>query len=90
MGVYGMSRRVLDRYPAGTPMGFDTLMLDQLGLQRAPRSFAFNGYWLDVGRPDDYDRANNEFTQRRSQLLPSRAPALALLDGSLDAMPTPS
>ena len=90
MGVYGMSRRVLDRYTEGTAMGFDTLMLDQLGLQRAPRSFAFNGYWLDIGRPDDYDRANNEFTQRRSQLLPSRAPALAILDDSLNAMPTPS
>jgi len=85
MGVYGMSRRVLDRYPAGTPMGFDTLMLDQLSLERAPRSFAFDGYWLDIGRPDDYDRANNEFVQRRSQLLPARAPALALLNGSLDA-----
>ena len=87
MGVYGMSRRVLDRYAEGTAMGFDTLMLDQLSLGRAPRSFSFDGYWLDIGRPDDYDRANNEFAQRRSQLLPSRAPALALLDSSLDAVP---
>ena len=84
-----MSRRVLDRYTEGTAMGFDTLMLDQLSLGRAPRSFSFDGYWLDIGRPDDYDRANNEFAQRRSQLLPSRAPALALLDGSLDAVPVP-
>lgn len=85
MGVYGMSRRVLDRYSQGTSMGFDTLMLDQLDMNRAPRSFAFNGYWLDIGRPDDYDRANSEFAQRRNQLLPSRAPALAaLLDMSLD------
>lgn len=89
MGVYGMSRRVLERYARGTAMGFDTLMLDQLSLGRAPRSFAFDGYWLDIGRPDDYDRANDEFVQRRSQLLPSRAPTLALLDGSLDATPVP-
>ena len=89
MGVYGMSRRVLERYTEGTAMGFDTLMLDQLSLQRSPRSFAFDGYWLDIGRPDDYDRANSEFALRRSQLLPSRAPALALLDGSLDAVPEP-
>jgi NDP-sugar pyrophosphorylase family protein len=88
MGVYGMSRRVLERYSEGTAMGFDTLMLDQLSLGRSPRSFSFNGYWLDIGRPDDYDRANDEFAQRRSQLLPSRAPALALLDGSLDAAPS--
>lgn len=84
MGVYGMSRRVLERYSEGTSMGFDTLMLDQLGLNRPPRSFSFQGYWLDIGRPDDYDRANSEFSERRSQLLPSRAPALALLDMALD------
>lgn len=90
MGVYGMSRRVLDRYEAGTSMGFDTLMLDQLKLDRAPRSFRFEGYWLDIGRPDDYDRANDEFSARRSQLLPSRAPALALLDGPFDGLPEQS
>jgi len=83
MGVYGMSRRVLDLYTEGTAMDFDTLMLDQLNLGRAPRSFSFDGYWLDIGRPDDYDRANNEFAHRRSQLLSSRAPALALLDGAV-------
>jgi len=25
------------------------------------RSYAFDGFWLDIGRPDDYDRANSEF-----------------------------
>src|ERR1700712_4512640 len=90
MGVYGLTRRVLERYAEGTAMGFDTLMLDQLSLGRSPRSFGFDGYWLDIGRPDDYDRANNEFAQRRSQLLPSRAPALALLDSSLDVVAAPA
>jgi NDP-sugar pyrophosphorylase family protein len=87
MGVYGMSRRVLERYEAGVAMGFDTLMLDQLQIGRAPRSFAFSGYWLDIGRPDDYDRANEEFEQRRGQLLPALAPALAVLDQHLVPAP---
>ncbi|MCW2527541.1 MAG: nucleotidyltransferase family protein, partial [Pseudonocardiales bacterium] len=85
MGVYGMSRRVLDRYEAGTAMGFDNLMLDQLEVGRPLRSFAFTGYWLDIGRPDDYDRANEEYAARRDQLLPALAPSLAPLDQSLAA-----
>ena len=59
----------LERYTEGTAMGFDTLMLDQLSLGRAPRSFAFDGYWLDIGRPDDYDRVNAEFGLIKGSLL---------------------
>lgn len=85
MGVYGMSRRVLERYEAGTAMGFDNLMLDQLAVGRPLRSYAFNGYWLDIGRPDDYDRANDEYAARRDQLLPALSPSLKPLRESLDA-----
>lgn len=85
MGVYGMSRRVLERYEAGCSMGFDHLMLDQLRLGRPPRSFAFKGYWLDIGRPDDYDRANDEYPTRRDQLLPALSPALVSLADTLEA-----
>ncbi|MFJ4186016.1 hypothetical protein ACIP4P_12190, partial [Kitasatospora sp. NPDC089509] len=27
-------------------------------------------YWLDIGRPDDYDRANAEFSSIRPVLMP--------------------
>jgi NDP-sugar pyrophosphorylase family protein len=32
----------------------------------------FEGYWLDIGRPDDYARAIEEFEQRKHELLPTR------------------
>ena len=35
---------------------------------------AFDGYWLDIGRPEDYDRANAEFAELRERLLPGTAP----------------
>jgi NDP-sugar pyrophosphorylase family protein len=69
MGVYGLSRSTLQRYTAGTPLGFDDLVLDLLAKGTAPQEFAFDGYWLDIGRPDDYDRANAEFPIRRATLL---------------------
>ncbi|MFI6685205.1 NDP-sugar synthase [Streptomyces sp. NPDC050485] len=69
MGVYGLSLETLADYTAGLPLGFDELVLDLLKAQTPPHAYAFEGYWLDIGRPDDYDRANAEFTTHRSLLL---------------------
>ncbi|GGY99514.1 nucleotidyltransferase family protein [Streptomyces poonensis] len=69
MGVYGLSRATLDHYTAGLPLGFDELVLDLLRAETPPHAYEFDGYWLDIGRPDDYDRANAEFTSRKSLLL---------------------
>lgn len=69
MGIYGLSRETLGRYTPGLPFGFDELVLDLLTRGTPPREYAFGGYWLDIGRPDDYDRANAEFDVIRSSLL---------------------
>jgi NDP-sugar pyrophosphorylase family protein len=69
MGVYGVSRSTLARYTPGLPLGFDEVVLDLLGAQQPPRAHDFDGYWLDIGRPDDYDRANAEFSSLRPLLL---------------------
>jgi NDP-mannose synthase len=69
MGVYAVSRSALLRYPAGLPLGFDDLIIDLLGRGESPASYPFSGYWLDIGRPDDYDRANLEFESVKSSLL---------------------
>ncbi|MGX1881634.1 nucleotidyltransferase family protein [Streptomyces sp. NPDC055287] len=69
MGVYGLSRETLAGYTPGLPLGFDELVLDLLGAETPPHAYEFEGYWLDIGRPDDYDRANAEFTTHRGLLL---------------------
>lgn len=70
MGVYAFSCRILDMVPAGRPYGFDQLMLDMIAAKRDVRGYPFDGYWLDIGRGDDYERANSEFEQIRHTLLP--------------------
>lgn len=70
MGVYAISRSTLEGYPAGESLGFDRLVLDLLAKGQNPASYAFDGYWLDIGRPEDYDRANAEFAQLRAVLQP--------------------
>lgn len=69
MGVYAVAREALRTYTPGTPLGFDGLIADLLRRGEHPASYPFGGYWLDIGRPDDYDRANLEFETVRSTLL---------------------
>lgn len=61
MGVYCLTRSVVSRLTKGTPYGFDNLMLDGLRDGLRLEAVPFDGYWLDIGRPEDYDRANQEF-----------------------------
>ena len=70
MGIYAFSRKILEFIPEGTPFGFDHLMLKLIAEHQDVRAHPFGGYWLDIGRPDDYDRANREFQELRSRLLP--------------------
>lgn len=73
MGVYALDRSLLCRYESGRPFGFDELVLDLIDRGERPQDVPFDGYWLDIGRPDDYDRANDEFAQLRGRLLPPSA-----------------
>jgi NDP-sugar pyrophosphorylase family protein len=77
MGVYGMSRRTLGPYPPGLAFGFDQLVLDLLDAGEHPACHPFDGYWLDIGRPEDYDAANRDFEALRPVLLPTRAREVA-------------
>ena len=70
MGVYIVNREVLGRVPAGQKYGFDNLMLDMLAGKQPVHVERYDGYWLDIGRVDDYMRAVEEFEDRRRQLLP--------------------
>jgi NDP-mannose synthase len=69
MGIYIGSRAVLDHVPAGQKYGFDNLMLDLLARGDDVHVERYPGYWLDIGRVDDYMRAIEDFEQRKGDLL---------------------
>jgi NDP-sugar pyrophosphorylase family protein len=69
MGIYMVSRRILPFVPASGPYGFDTLMRDMLAAREAVHVRRFGGYWLDIGRADDYMRAIDEFASLKSQFI---------------------
>ena len=60
MGVYVMNRKVLEYVPRNKPFGFDDLMLALLAKKIPVKVFPYKGYWLDIGRPDDYEKANED------------------------------
>lgn len=69
MGVYMLNRDVLSYVPRGENYGFDRLMLDLLKARRKIKVERFEGYWLDIGRPDDYLQAVEEFESMKSKFL---------------------
>ena len=69
MGVYGVSRPTLAPFTAGEPLGFDDLVLHLLEADARVDAYEYDGYWLDIGRPEDYDQATADFPTLRRALL---------------------
>ncbi|MCG3110376.1 MAG: nucleotidyltransferase family protein [Candidatus Manganitrophus sp. SB1] len=61
MGIYMLSREVLRFIPDSIPYGFDRLMLDLLAQKHGIAVKTYGGYWMDIGRPDDYMQAIEQF-----------------------------
>lgn len=69
MGVYAMRPAALERIPTGY-YDMPNLILDTLAAGSRVRSHRHDGLWLDIGRPDDYGRANQLVAERPEALLP--------------------
>jgi len=70
MGIYIFSNKILDYIPEGKPFGFDNLMYTLTEKKEAVYSFPHKGYWLDIGRPDDYTRSIEEFDRYKDRFIP--------------------
>lgn len=68
MGIYCINRSVIQNLPRGQKYGFDNLMIDSLAQGQRVDIRPFSGYWLDIGRPDDYEYADANFEQLASRL----------------------
>lgn len=61
MGVYMANSKILDYIPENQLYGFDHLMLDLIKFRNPATVRIHSGYWLDIGRPDDYEKACADF-----------------------------
>lgn len=76
MGIYVFNRGVRDLIPENEFFGFDQLMKALIREERRVQAYPFNGYWLDIGRVDDYETAVADFQNLRPVLLPDSEAAL--------------
>ena len=70
MGVYGLRKSVINHIPKDTYFDFPTLIQDLLKAKRTVAIYPFDGLWLDIGRPSDFDEAQQIFSSSRKRFLP--------------------
>ncbi len=65
MGIYMANKKILDYIPENQFYGFDHLMLDLIKNDEPATVRIHSGYWLDIGRPDDYEKACNDYEENK-------------------------
>ncbi|MEI7475169.1 MAG: sugar phosphate nucleotidyltransferase [bacterium] len=69
MGIYVANRDILGLIPLKQKYGFDDLMNTLLKEANNPSIYKYDGNWLDIGRPDDYVKAIDEFENNKTKFL---------------------
>ena len=70
MGIYVFEPRILDYIPENQYLDFPDLVHCLIQAGEKVSGYVFDGYWEDLGRPDDYERASTDFENMRDQFLP--------------------
>jgi len=69
MGLYVFEPRVLEYIPHNQYLDFPDLVLKLIEDNQRVIGHQFTGYWQDLGRPDDYEQAIQDFDALRPMLL---------------------
>jgi NDP-sugar pyrophosphorylase family protein len=70
MGIYVFEPKVLAYIPKDQYYDFPDLVKKLIEVGEKVVGYRFDGYWQDLGRPDDYESAAQDFDKMRSQFLP--------------------
>ena len=68
-GIYAASKELVAHIGDGRPVDFPDLVRKLIAEEKHVEAFPIPGFWLDMGTPDDYRLANDEFANRFSHLL---------------------
>ncbi|MGE5463374.1 MAG: nucleotidyltransferase family protein, partial [Syntrophothermus sp.] len=70
MGIYVFEPAVMKFISYNRYLDFPDLVLKMISAGEKVSGYAFDGYWMDLGRPDDYTQAVEDFASMRDQFLP--------------------
>lgn len=73
MGINVFEPQILDYIPPSERVDVPDVLRTLLKEGKHLQSYLFDGYWLDIGIPGDYERALADFEQHRSALLHERS-----------------
>lgn len=62
-GIYLMKREVLSHVPKNEHFNATDLMEKLIAEKRNVVSYPYNGYWLDIGKPKDFEKAKRDLNQ---------------------------
>ena len=85
MGIYVFEPRVLDFIPRNAYLDFPDLVKRLIAAGEIVSGFPFDGYWQDLGRADDYERAVEDFDRLRDAFLPPEPPVVVSANGATGA-----
>ncbi len=71
MGIYVFDPRVIKYIPKHEYLDFPDLVRILINAGEKVVGYPFEGYWQDLGRPDDYENAMHDFESMRDQFLPT-------------------
>lgn len=71
MGIYVMEPEILQYIPYGEHFDLPDLIKILIADRQPVIGYHFDGYWLDIGRKDDYDLAVEMFEEGKIGFLPS-------------------
>lgn len=63
MGIYAVSKKTTGYIPTDQYFGFDMLMTSFLEKKIDVAIYEHTGYWMDIGRPEDYARADRDIEE---------------------------
>ncbi len=69
MGIYLFEPRTMKFIPRGEYFDFPALVLRLIKAKERVIGYPFEGYWKDLGRPDDYEQAIMDFETMRTTFL---------------------
>lgn len=70
MGFYIFEPIVMKYILFNEYLDFPDLVLKLIAAGEKVSGYSFDGYWMDLGRPDDYTQANEDFASMHTQFLP--------------------
>jgi NDP-sugar pyrophosphorylase family protein len=69
MGIYVFQPETLRHIPKNQYLDFPDLVLKMIAAGEKVVYYPYEGYWKDLGRPDDYEQATQDFTSMRAEFL---------------------